>query len=119
VRIEDPDDPRVADYRAAGRGGADGLFLCEGRLVVRRLLGGSRYRVRSVLATAPVLEDLSDALGPAPPPVFVATTAVIRSVFGFNFHRGCLALGGGRSTRPPPSPSSSRPVRGWWSGWTR
>jgi len=104
VRIEDPDDPRVADYRAAGRGGADGLFLCEGRLVVRRLLGGSRYRVRSVLATAPVLEDLNDALGPAPPPVFVATTAVIRSVFGFNFHRGCLALG--ERPEPPASPES-------------
>jgi tRNA G18 (ribose-2'-O)-methylase SpoU len=93
VLIEDPDDPRVADYRAAVRGRADGLFLCEGRLVVARLLGGSRYRVRSVLATAPVLEDLRDALGPAPPPVFVASTAVIRSIFGFNFHRGCLALG--------------------------
>jgi tRNA G18 (ribose-2'-O)-methylase SpoU len=104
VLIEDADDPRVADYRAAGRGGGDGPFLCEGRLVVRRLLGGSRYRVRSVLATAAVLEDLRDALGPTPPPVFVASTAVIRSIFGFNFHRGCLALG----ERPaqPTSPES-------------
>jgi tRNA G18 (ribose-2'-O)-methylase SpoU len=104
VLIEDPDDPRVADYRAAVRGRADGLFLCEGRLVVGRLLGGSRYRVRSVLATAPVLEDLRDALGPAPPPVFVASTAVIRSIFGFNFHRGCLALG--ERPEQPASPES-------------
>jgi len=105
VLIEDPDDPRVADYRAAARGRADGLFLCEGRLVVGRLLGGSRYRVRSVLATAAVLEDLRDALGPVPPPAFVATTAVIRSIFGFNFHRGCLALG-----ERPPQPSSAESV---------
>jgi tRNA G18 (ribose-2'-O)-methylase SpoU len=104
VLIEDADDPRVADYRAAVRGGGGGLFLCEGRLVVRRLLGGSRYRVHSVLATAPVLEDLRDALGPTPPPVFVASSAMIRSIFGFKFHRGCLALG----ERPerPASPES-------------
>jgi tRNA G18 (ribose-2'-O)-methylase SpoU len=104
VLIEDPDDPRVADYRAVGRGRGDGPFLCEGRLLVRRLLTGSRYRVRSVLATAPVLEDLRDVLGPAPPPVFVASSAMIRSIFGFNFHRGCLALG----ERPerPTSPES-------------
>lgn len=91
--IEDPDDPRVADYRAAARDGARGLFLCEGRLLVGRLLRGSRFRVRSVLATARVLEDLRDELGPTPPPVFVASTAMIRSIFGFKFHRGCLALG--------------------------
>jgi len=93
VLIEDPDDPRVADYRAAARDGARGLFLCEGRLLVGRLLRGSRFRVRSVLATAAVLEDLRDELGPTPPPVFVASTAMIRSIFGFKFHRGCLALG--------------------------
>jgi tRNA G18 (ribose-2'-O)-methylase SpoU len=104
VLIEDPDDPRVADYRAAIRSRGDGPFLCEGRLLVRRLLAASRFRVRSVLATAAVLEDLRDVLGPTPPPVFVASSAMIRSIFGFNFHRGCLALG----ERPerPTSPES-------------
>jgi tRNA G18 (ribose-2'-O)-methylase SpoU len=108
VHIEDPDDPRVADYRAVGRGRGDGPFLCEGRLLVRRLLTGSRYRVRSVLATAPVLEDLRDVLGPTPPPVFIASSAMIRSIFGFNFHRGCLALGE-RPERPTTPESVLEP----------
>ena len=102
--IDDPDDPRVADYRTAGRSQAAGLFLCEGRLLVGRLLA-SRYRVRSLLGTAAALEELRDALGSSPAPRFVATTAVIRSIFGFNFHRGCLALG----ERPEP-PASAESV---------
>ncbi len=93
VLIDDPDDPRVADYRAAFRDRAPGLFLCEGRFVVRRLLAAPRFRTRSVLATPRALEELRDALGPTPPPVFLASTATMRAIFGFKFHRGCLALG--------------------------
>lgn len=91
--IDDPDDPRVADYRAAFRDRAPGLFLCEGRFVVGRLLAAPRFRTRSLLATPRALEDLREALGPAPPPVFLASTATMRAIFGFKFHRGCLGLG--------------------------
>src|SRR5262249_46887216 len=87
------DDPRVADYRAAFRDRAPGLFLCEGRFVVSRLLAAPRFRTRSILATPRALDDLRAALGPAPPPVFLASTATMRAIFGFKFHRGCLALG--------------------------
>jgi tRNA G18 (ribose-2'-O)-methylase SpoU len=93
VLIDDPDDPRVADYRAAFRDRAPGLFLCEGRFVVGRLLAAPRFRTRSLLATPRALEDLREALGPAPPPAFLASTATMRGIFGFKFHRGCLALG--------------------------
>jgi len=44
VLIDDPDDPRVADYRAAVRDRASCLFLCEGRFVVSRLLAAPRFR---------------------------------------------------------------------------
>ncbi len=102
--IDDPDDPRVADYRAAVRDRASGLFLCEGRFVVSRLLAAPRFRARSILATPRALEDLREALGPAPPPVFVASTATMRAIFGFKFHRGCLALG--ERPGPPDTPES-------------
>jgi tRNA G18 (ribose-2'-O)-methylase SpoU len=93
VHIDDPDDPRVADYRAAFRDRAPALFLCEGRFVVSRLLAAARFRARSILATPRALDDLRTALGPVPPPVYLASTATMRAIFGFKFHRGCLALG--------------------------
>jgi len=96
VLIEDVDDPRVAAYRAVKSGGAmaaGGTFLCEGRHVVRRLLS-SRYPVRSVLLTPRAHADLDDALRARPAtPVFVASPALIQTIVGFKFHRGCLALG--------------------------
>jgi len=97
VLIEDADDPRVAAYRAvtAGGGTADPhTFLCEGRHVVRRLLVSSTYPVRSVLLTARARSDLEDALRARPTtPVLLASPTVLRSIVGFDFHRGCLALG--------------------------
>ena len=93
MNIDDPDDPRVADYRAAFRDRASDLFLCEGRFVVSRLLAAPRFRTRSILATPRALDDLRAALGPVAPPVFLASTATMRAIFGFKFHRGCLALG--------------------------
>jgi tRNA G18 (ribose-2'-O)-methylase SpoU len=99
VRIEAIDaagDLRLADYRhvrdpEACR--ARGLFVVESRTVVRCLVGGARFATRSVLCTAPALDALADVLGPLDVPVYVATDATIRSVVGFDFHRGCLALG--------------------------
>jgi tRNA G18 (ribose-2'-O)-methylase SpoU len=94
--IEDPADPRIVDYRDA-RADAErrtaGLFLTEGRLVVRRLLESSRFRTRSVLLTDRSLHTLRDAIGERGTGVYVASAAVIRSIVGFKFHRGCLALG--------------------------
>ena len=94
--VEDPADPRIAKYSEARDGQLRhaGLFLAEGRLVVRRLLDGSRLQTRSLLATRPALDDLRDLLLAHPSlPVFEASTEMIRAVVGFKFHRGCLALG--------------------------
>ena len=93
VRVAGPDDPRLAPYRdlrdpALRR--AAGLFAVESRLLVRRLLEGGRFRVRSVLLTDAMLEDLAPLL--ADVSVLVADHATIRTVVGFNFHRGCMAL---------------------------
>jgi tRNA G18 (ribose-2'-O)-methylase SpoU len=93
--VEDPADPRVADFRDARDGRLRhraGLFLGEGRLVVRRLLQASRFRVRSLLLTPRALDDLRDLLArDDAPPAYLASAETIRAVAGFKFHRGCLA----------------------------
>jgi tRNA G18 (ribose-2'-O)-methylase SpoU len=115
--ITDPADARIASYRAArdGRVRQAGLFLAEGRLVVRRLLE-SRFTVRSVLATRGVLDELGDALGKRPSVrAYEASAETIRAVVGFKFHRGCLALGEEGSPIPAPTvvePSGPRLVLG-------
>ena len=94
-RVRDVDDPRLADYRELKDGARrrrDGTFIAESRQVVRRLLGGSRFRARSVLATEAAAEDLRDVLADGLA-VYVAPEATLQRVVGFNFHRGCLAVG--------------------------
>jgi tRNA G18 (ribose-2'-O)-methylase SpoU len=92
-RVDDAADPRLADYRDLKHGvRAAGTFVAEGRLIVRRLLGGSRFRARSVLATESGVADLAEVL-PDGVTVYVARGDVIRTVVGYPFHRGCLAIG--------------------------
>ena len=96
--IEDAADPRLDDYRDlrdAALRVRQGVFIAESREVVRLLLAGTRFRARSVLATPPALAALRPALDAAVPAprVLVAHHDVIREVAGFDFHRGCLAVG--------------------------
>ena len=88
--------PNVTDYHIVGDANAlerAGLFVAEGRLVVERLLGDRRYRVHSVLVTAGAALAMRDLLDRRPDvEVIVGDPGEIRSVTGFNFHRGCLAL---------------------------
>jgi tRNA G18 (ribose-2'-O)-methylase SpoU len=105
--IEEPDDPRVADYgdlRDTRLRLERGVFIGEGRTVVRRLLA-SRFRVRSVLLAPGSLEALRDALESADPglPVYVASPALLRRIVGFEFHRGCLAA---VERGPEPAPEA-------------
>ncbi|HEV2054322.1 MAG TPA: RNA methyltransferase [Methylomirabilota bacterium] len=94
--IEDPEDPRLADYREirdAERRRRDGTFIAEGRQVVRRLLSAGRYRVRSALVTPPALHALGEALGAAGVPTYLLRQEVVEAVVGMEFHHGCLAAG--------------------------
>ena len=100
--IDNIADPRIADYRNipdAELIRERGLFVAEGRLVVRRLLTESTLTAKSVLVTDQARLALADALAARPDvPVFVASTPVMNSIAGFNIHRGCLAVG----ERPEP-----------------
>jgi tRNA G18 (ribose-2'-O)-methylase SpoU len=109
VTIDDLDDSRVADYRNVRD--ADllrdhGVFVAEGRQVVRHLLASARFEARSVLVSPAALESLRDVLDPRPAlPVFVLPSDRLAALVGFNMHRGCLAIG----VRPAPMP-----VAAWW-----
>lgn len=92
--ITDPDDERIADYRALTDvelrtrwEPPHGLFIAEGELVLRRALRAG-YRPRSFLVEskrAGQLEDLDGA------PLYAAEPDVLEQVTGFHVHRGVLA----------------------------
>jgi tRNA G18 (ribose-2'-O)-methylase SpoU len=96
-RIASADDPRAAPYRDLREGRLleeQGCFVAESRHVVRRLLAGGRFPVRSLLVTEAALADVADALAAlaAPPTVLLADHAVLCEIAGYHVHQGCLAL---------------------------
>lgn len=97
VPIDKEDDPRVAEFRNVPDAellAHHGLFVAEGRLVVRRLLADSTLSTRAVMVTEPAFASLRDDLIDRDTlPVFVVPQAVMNGIIGFNIHRGCLALG--------------------------
>jgi len=109
VTIESLDDPRVAEYRNIPDPELlrhHGLFVAEGRHVVRHLLASTRFETRSVLLSPAAFEGLGDALGAREAlPVYVMAVERLAALVGFNIHRGCLAIG----VRPPAATVAS-----WW-----
>jgi tRNA G18 (ribose-2'-O)-methylase SpoU len=97
IEIENADDPRIAGYRnirdrdLARR---DGLFIAEGKVVLRQLLEGGRFDPVSVLVLENRLPGLEAVLANAPVslPIYVARSEIIDAIAGFHLHRGVLAL---------------------------
>lgn len=99
IRIESDADERLSDFRNIPDPALlvrRGLFVAEGRLVVTRLLA-SGLETRALLVTETVLASIGEVTTNSDVPVYVVPHAVMNSVAGFNFHRGCLAIG----VRPP------------------
>lgn len=104
-RIHRADDPRVAGYRRLRDGElmrSRGLFVAEGRLIVRRVVESDRFRVQSVLVNDAALHDLESVIAGlgADVPTFVSGAKELAEIAGYHVHRGCLAL----VHRPPPMP---------------
>lgn len=103
VPVADAGDARIDDYRNVPDPEllrTRGLFVAEGRHVVRRLLTASRFQARSLLLTPAALDGLRDLLASHDGvPVYVVSQEVLNTITGFNIHRGCLALG---ERRPLP-----------------
>jgi tRNA G18 (ribose-2'-O)-methylase SpoU len=93
--IDDWGDERIAAYRDIGNHEAlraRGLFVAEGRLVVKRLIEDDRFDVESILVTPAARVMLSATFSQTRARVFVCAPELVNSITGFNFHRGCLAL---------------------------
>ncbi len=104
VHVASVDDPRLEDYRNVPDPDllrTRGVFVAEGRHVVRRLLAESRYTTRSLLLTLAAAGGLADLLPRLDSiPVFIVGQDAMDTITGFNIHRGCLAIG-----ERPPLPS--------------
>jgi tRNA G18 (ribose-2'-O)-methylase SpoU len=93
VRIDDPADPRLHDFldlrdtaMRAAREPAEGFFLAEGELTIRRAVAAG-YRARAVLTTDRWLESLLDVDAAT----YVVPLEVLQATTGFPVHRGVLA----------------------------
>ena len=99
ISITDPDDSRIAPYRAVRERDVTGRgerFVAEGEVVLRLLLSGDRrHGVESVLVTERRIDALGDMLSgrPEDAPLYVASQAVMDQIVGFHIHRGVLAIG--------------------------
>jgi tRNA G18 (ribose-2'-O)-methylase SpoU len=98
LRVQDPADPRLADYlgvRERDLVGRAGRFVAEGVVVLEKLIAAGRHPVRSVLVADKRLAALGPMLAGLPPevPVYAADQSVMDAVVGFHIHRGVLAVG--------------------------
>ena len=84
-----------------------GLFVAEGRLVVRRLIDLQEWAIDSILVTQPAAAALTDILPKTNAPVYIGSQELMNGLAGFNIHRGCLAL-----VRRPPTPTLDRIAAG-------
>ncbi|MBC7290070.1 MAG: RNA methyltransferase [Actinotalea sp.] len=109
IPLDDPHDPRLADYVSltdvalrSRHEPEKGLYIAESSTVLGRALAAG-HRPRSVLVSPRWLPDLRDLLaravvdGAASVPVYVADPAVLEAITGFHVHRGALAA----MHRPP------------------
>jgi len=98
IHIDDPGDPRLADYRQVRERdlvGRQGGFIAEGVVVLEKLIGAGRHPLSSVLVAEKRLERLAPLLAglSADVPIYAASQAVMDAVVGFPIHRGVLAAG--------------------------
>lgn len=108
--VEDPDDPRLDDYRhltdRAALRAADpqdapfGVLVAEGAVALDQLLA-STLRVRSVLLTPARARSIGTTVAAAlgdRAPILVVGRDVLAAVAGYDVHRGVLAA----AARPEP-----------------
>ncbi|MFD1831484.1 TrmH family RNA methyltransferase [Streptomyces desertarenae] len=109
IAVEDPGDPRLADYTdltdvqlRRRREPAEGLFIAEGEKVIRRALAAG-CTMRSMLLTPRWAEAMRDVVAEARAPVYTVAPEVAERVTGYHVHRGALAS---LHRRPLPAPEA-------------
>ena len=97
ISIDSLDDPRVAEYRLISTPAlltSAGLFVAEGRLILRKLVDHPQFHIHSVLLTPTARAALDEVVSRVDPaiPVYIVHRAAMSALVGFEIHRGCLAL---------------------------
>ena len=97
IDIDDPADPRLADYvnlrdvnLRKSLEAEHGLFIAEGAKVIRRACEAG-YPPRSFLLAPRWIDGLRDLFDGLDVEVFVVSEALAEQVTGFHVHRGALA----------------------------
>lgn len=120
VAIDDPQDLRLAPYRAIRDRDLrrdHGGFIAEGTVVLRVLAAAQDetggFRIESVLVLKNRVAGLGSILArlPADTPVYVTGRAVLDAVAGFPMHRGVLAFGRRCRTPGPDALVAGLPAR--------
>lgn len=101
VRIDDPADPRIAEFRDIKErdlAGRQGRFIIEGTVVLRMAAaahGAGSFEIEKILLLENRVEGVRDILADVPDsvPAYVASGTVLDAIAGFPLHRGILALG--------------------------
>ncbi|GAB1812615.1 TrmH family RNA methyltransferase [Mycobacterium sp. MUNTM1] len=111
--VDDPDDPRLDDFRDLNSvdrrpdlPSGKGLVIAEGVLVVQRMLA-SRFRPHALLGTDRRLAELEDDLAGSAVPFYRASADVMARAVGFHLNRGVLA-----AARRVPEPSVAEVIAG-------
>lgn len=103
--VEDPDDPRIADFvglrdrdlrlrdRAASTSDdrQDAVFVAEGDPVVERAVRAG-YTLRAVLVDATRAQPLPEPVAAAGAVTYGAGPDVLRRITGLGVHRGCIGV---------------------------
>lgn len=104
VAVDDPNDARLSPFLGlrdtrmrSAREPAEGFFLAEGVLTIRRAVAAG-YEPLAVLAT----ERMLDGLGDVDVTAYVVSDRVLEATTGYPVHRGALAS---FSRRPLPEPA--------------
>lgn len=109
IRIDDPADPRIAEFvsiRERDLTGRDHRFIAEGTVVLNALANAGasgRFVLEKLFLLESRVAGLSELLARLDPaiPAYVADRRVMDAVVGFAMHRGVLALG-----RHAPAPDA-------------
>jgi tRNA G18 (ribose-2'-O)-methylase SpoU len=111
--VDDPDDPRLDDFRDLNSVDrrpdlptGKALVIAEGVLVVQRMLA-SRFTPHALLGTDRRLDELKEDLAGARAPIYRTSAEVMARVVGFHLNRGVLA-----AARRVPEPSVAQVVDG-------
>lgn len=95
IRIDDPADPRVSEFRdltdvalRSVREPAEGLYIAESATVIARAIAAG-HTARSVLTQQKWLDQISSIVTEAP--IYLVSDEVAESITGYSVHRGALA----------------------------